>query len=179
MKQYRVSKHAEDRAVERLEYERHNAKSRLQQLMQTAVHVGTTKNKQGKNCEVRDHIKSRTRMILDGDLIVTVYAMSEPLTTSQTELLPEELKDAIKRKSNTIIKNKNRSLRALKIAVAEKNLEIAHLKVNLAKAKAPKTIDAINEKLSAEEVEYAALRSREEKLESDIKEISKFGALYA
>ncbi|MEK4789456.1 MULTISPECIES: hypothetical protein [Bacillus] len=178
MKQYRVSKHAEDRAVERLGYERRNAKSRLQQLMQTAANVGTTQNKQGKNCEVRDHIKSRTRIILDGDLIVTVYEMPEPLTTSQTKSLPEELKDAIKRKSNTIVKNKNRSLRALKIAIAEKNLDIAHLKVNLAKAKAPKTIDAINEKLSAEEAEYAALKSREEKLESDINAISKFGDLY-
>ncbi|WP_226568194.1 hypothetical protein [Bacillus stratosphericus] len=178
MKQYRVSKHAEDRAVKRLGYERSNAKNNLQQLMQTAVHVGTVQNKQGKSCEVRDHIKSRTRMILDGDLIVTVYAMPEPLTSNQTKALPEELKDAIKRKSNTIIKNKNRSLRALKIAIAEKNLEIAHLKVNLAKAKAPKTIDAINEKLSAGEVEYDALKLREEKLETDIKSISKFGDLY-
>lgn len=178
MKQYRVSKHAEDRAVERLGYERFNAKSRLQQLMQSAVYVGTQQNDRGQTCEVRDHIKSRTRMLLADDLIVTVYPMSEPLDAIPSESLPEELRDAIKRKSNTIVKNKNRSLRALKIAIAEKNLDIAHLKVNLAKAKAPKTIDAINEKLSAEEVEYAALKSREEKLESDIKAISKFGDLY-
>ncbi|MGL3988387.1 hypothetical protein [Bacillus paralicheniformis] len=159
MKQYEVTKHAIDRAVERLGVLRSVAPNHLVQLMQTAVYVGSNPDKRGGRQEVYDHHKSRVRFIVYKNKIVTVYKMPEPL-----DAIPDEMKTALRRKANAMIRRIKRETRALNVQLAEKNLEIAQLELNRAKARSNKVITSIDEKISVLKSEYREIAAKRSEL---------------
>lgn len=187
MKHYEVTRHAVDRAVERLGISRAQAGSHLRQLMQSAVYVGDQSNHEGRTAKVFDHIKNRTRMIVDGIRVVTVYKMHEGLAPidatpsgnpNPINGLPDELKALIKRKSGAIIVRHKRELRSLTIQLAEKNLEIAQLELNRAKARAHKIIAVIDAKIAVARSEYASINEKATAIKSEIESIEKGVAAY-
>lgn len=155
--------------------------------MQTAFYVGDLTNEYGKRVKAFDHIKSRTRLIVDGIRVVTVYKMADPLapvednptasTPSITDL-PDELKTVLKRKSDALIVRRNRELRTLTIQLAEKNLEIAQLELNRARARAHKIIAVIDAKIDVAKKEYAVINEKVNAIKSEIKSIEKGVAAY-
>ncbi|WP_432661337.1 hypothetical protein [Bacillus subtilis] len=187
MKHYEVTKHAVDRAVERLGISRPQAAGHLRQLMKTAFYVGDLTNEYGKRVKAFDHIKSRTRLIVDGIRVVTVYKMADPLApvedkptanTPPITDLPDELKTVLKRKSDALIVRRNRELRTLTIQLAEKNLEIAQLELNRARARAHKIIAVIDAKIDVVKKEYAVINEKVNAIKSEIKSIEKGVAAY-
>ncbi|WP_152600987.1 MULTISPECIES: hypothetical protein [Bacillus amyloliquefaciens group] len=134
-----------------------------------------------------DHIKNRTRMIVDGIRVVTVYKMHEGLAPidatpsgypNPINGLPDELKALIKRKSGAIIVRHKRELRSLTIQLAEKNLEIAQLELNRAKARAHKIIAVIDAKITVARSEYASINEKATTIKSEIESIEKGVAAY-
>ncbi|MED2979517.1 hypothetical protein P4284_22920 [Bacillus swezeyi] len=169
MKQYEVTKHAKERAVERLNVSRTVAENHLVQLMQTAVYVGSTSNKRGGTVSVYDHHKNRVRLIVDENRIVTVYPMAEPLNE-----LPDEMKTALRRKANAMIRRIKRETRSLNVQLAEKNLEIAQLELNRAKARSNKVIASIDAKISVLKSEYSELASKRSELSEKEKGVAAY-----
>ncbi|KYC77827.1 hypothetical protein B4090_3995 [Bacillus licheniformis] len=163
MKQYEVTKHAIDRTVERLGINREHAKGHLLNLMQTAYYVGQQSNANGRITKIFDHINSRTRLLVNDSAIVTVYPMADPLDATATEL-PDEMKTALRRKANAMIRRIKRETRALNVQLAEKNLEIAQLELNRAKARSNKVIASIDEKISVLKSEYSELAAKRSEL---------------
>ncbi|TXK24511.1 hypothetical protein [Bacillus amyloliquefaciens] len=187
MKHYEVTRHAVDRAVERLGISRPQAAGHIRNLMQTAFYVGDLSNEHGHRTKAFDHIKSRTRLIVDGIRVVTVYKMADPLApvednpTAGTPLiteLPDELKTVLKRKSDVLIVRHKRELRSLTIQLAEKNLEIAQLELNRAKARAHKIIAVIDAKIAVARSEYASINEKATAIKSEIESIEKGVAAY-
>ncbi|XVM19368.1 hypothetical protein P5643_22010 [Bacillus subtilis] len=182
MKHYEVTKHAVDRAVERLGISRPQAAGHIRQLMQTAFYVGDLNNEYGQRTKAFDHIKSRTRLIVDGIRVVTVYKMADPLApvedTPPITELPDELKAVLKRKSDALIVRRNRELRTLTIQLAEKNLEIAQLELNRARARAHKIIAVIDAKIDVAKKEYAVINEKVIAIKSEINSIEKGVAAY-
>ncbi|QHZ45860.1 hypothetical protein [Bacillus sp. NSP9.1] len=173
MKQYEATNHAIDRAVERLGIMRIHAKNHLRSLMQTAYYVGERPNGEGRIAKIFDHINSRTRLIVDGNRIVTVYKMAEPLDSISNEL-PDEMKAALRRKANAMIRRIKREVRALNVQIAEKNLEIAQLELNRAKARSNKVIASIDAKISVLKSEYSELASKRSELSEKEKGVAAY-----
>jgi hypothetical protein len=166
MKQYKVSQHAIDRAVERLGFPLEHAKNNLVSLMQTASYVGDAPGKQGVG-KVYDHYKSRTRMIISQDgTIITAYKMPTLLET-----LPAEIVGTIKRKIDGLIRKYNTEARAIERKRAEKNLEIAQLQLNRANARSPKVVAAIDVKIVAAKAEYRAISNEADAVNKKIAEV--------
>ncbi|MEX5835839.1 hypothetical protein D070_13475 [Bacillus velezensis] len=187
MKKYGVTKHAVDRAVERLGYDRGSAVGCINNLMQTAHYIGDANDHNGKTSRIFDHIKSRVRLVVIDNKVVTVYKMHEGLapidaTPSRNPNpingLPDELKTVIKRKSGAIIVRHKRELRILTIQLAEKNLEIAQLELNRAKARAHKIIAVIDAKIAVARSEYASINEKATVIKSEIESIEKGVAAY-
>ncbi|MEC1648218.1 hypothetical protein [Bacillus halotolerans] len=184
MKHYRVDPHAIKRADERLGIEKKQAANYLRQLMQTAYYIGDKSSQYGGlSGKVYDNVKARVRMIVvDDDLIKTAYKMKDPLGPIETEApiakLPDELKTVIKRKSDAIIVRHNRELRSLTIQLAEKNLEIAQLELNRARARAHKIIAVIDAKIDIAKKEHAVINEKVNAIKSEIKSIEKGVAAY-
>ncbi|MCP6682947.1 hypothetical protein [Bacillus nakamurai] len=181
MKKYGVTKHAVDRAVERLGYDRGSAVGCINNLMQTAHYIGDANDHNGKTSRIFDHIKSRVRLVVIDNKVVTVYKMHDglaPINSQPINGLPDELKAVIKRKSNALIVRHTRELRSLTIQLAEKNLEIAQLELNRAKARAHKIIAVIDAKLDVARSEYASINEKANAIKSEIESIEKGVAAY-
>ncbi|GIN10163.1 hypothetical protein J26TS2_00300 [Shouchella clausii] len=143
MKRYNVTNHAVDRAVERLGSKRSQAESYLNQLMQSAVYQGDTPNKNGGLTKVYDHHRTKTRLILDGDRIVTVYKVDGPLAPIEPQL-PTPLLAAVKREAAKLLRNHGRELRKLERELAEAELLLAQKRLNRLKTNNPRTKAAID-----------------------------------
>lgn len=166
MKDYRVTAHAIERAVERLGVAQQHARNHLRQLIQSAYYVGETVTAGNRKVRYFDHAKSRVRLVVGlDDSIVTVYRFPDEVSELKeaAPALPEAFADDIRqlvlRKVNAIKREHGRKKRALEIERAEVSLEIAQLELNHAKAKSPKTRATIKEQLSAlitkrERIEY-------------------------
>ncbi|MCY7751590.1 hypothetical protein MOB18_21250 [Bacillus inaquosorum] len=189
MKQYRVDPHAVKRAIERLGIAERHAANHLRQLMQTAYYVGDKTSRYGGiRGKVFDNVKARVRIIvIEDDLIKTVYKMADPLapiegnpivSTPPITDLPDELKAVLKRKSDALIVRRNRELRSLTIQLAEKNLELAQLELNRARARAHKIIAVIDAKIDIAKKEYATINEKVDAIKSEIKSIEKGVAAY-
>jgi hypothetical protein len=154
MKKYGVSKHAADRAVQRLGILPEHASNYLNQLMQTAYNVGEcgTNTKYGKGSEVYDHYKTKTRLIVSNDVIVTVYKFPEQEYVKQNPDIPsffmEDIRQVIKRKFAKAEREFKRKERQLTIEFAEYNLEMAQQSLSFAKAKSPKVKASLKENIS-------------------------------
>ncbi|MDQ0270775.1 hypothetical protein [Cytobacillus purgationiresistens] len=156
MRNYIVTKHAIERAYERLGISRKNAAHHLNQLMQTAFYQGETQD-QGSVRKIYDHHKSRTRIFVEDNHIITVYKFPEEAITPQPTLpYIDEISQLIKRKFAKSEREFKRKERTLSIELAEFNLELATLRLNFAKAKSPKVRTNLVEKIS--EVETKAGR---------------------
>lgn len=161
MKLYGVTTHAIDQAVERLQKPREFAQQYINQLMQTAVHQGTT-----STGRVFDHISSRTRLILDlkKDKIITVYSMDSEKPPkwydgdiSEVVANKPTLSNAIIEKARVVIQRElakakrqfTREYRLLTQQHAEINVEVAYLLLNHAKCKQPRTQALIQTRIDA------------------------------
>ncbi|NRG30747.1 hypothetical protein [Niallia circulans] len=163
MKKYSITKHAIERAVERLGRKEHEAVNYLTQIMQTAVYNGEITGKYGE-VSVFDHYKSRTRLIVRNGSILTVYSMDsgKPEAPIIPQVFTEEIRKVVRRKFAKAQREYKRTVRALQIELAEVNLIMAQLQLNLAKARSPKVIATIQAKLDE-------VKTRFSKLDSEIK----------
>lgn len=154
MKEYIVTKHAIQRAVERLGKSEQDAENYLRQIMQNAFYQGDQHNYNGELTQIYDHYNSKTRLLAIGNKIVTVYKFPE----SNGLRLPfeDEVAQVIKRKFAKSERDYKRKERALSIELAEFNLELAQHRLSFAKAKSPKVRASLTEKIM--EVETRASR---------------------
>lgn len=168
MKQYKVSQHAIDRAVERLGFPLEHAKGNLVSLMQVAVYQGDTQSRMGKPTKVYDHYKSRIRMVVSEDgTIVTCYRIPTLLDT-----LPSEIVGTIKRKIDGLLRSYNKEARAIERKRALKNLEIAQLQLNRANARSPKVVASIDVKIGEYKTELRGINIEAGELTKKIAEVS-------
>lgn len=156
MKEYIVTKHAIQRAVERLGKAEAHAAHHLIQLMQTAYYHGEMAGPDGFTRKYYDHLKTKTRIVVIGDKIITVYKFPEIEQTSNTFPFMDEVAQVIKRKFAKSERDFKRKERALSIELAEFNLELAQHRLSFAKAKSPKVRASLTEKIT--EVETMASR---------------------
>nr|WGD77732.1 hypothetical protein P5643_14035 [Bacillus subtilis] len=77
-----------------------------------------------------------------------------------------------------MIVRRNRELRTLTIQLAEKNLEIAQLELNRARARAHKIIAVIDAKIDVAKKEYAVINEKVIAIKSEINSIEKGVAAY-
>lgn len=144
MKPYRVTKHAVDQAVDRFEWERSNAESRIKQLMQTAVYQGDD----GKG-RVFDHYRTRTRFILarDNDTVVTVYSMDTVKPVVDSPTLSSAIVAAVKRELSKAGREFKRQQRAIQSEVAALHFELADAMAKQARVYHPPTVERIQRKI--------------------------------
>lgn len=153
MKEYIVTDHAKQRAVERLGKSEHNAAHHLKQLMQSAFYQGDSPRQDGSIAKVYDHYKSRTRLFVIDNVIITVYRFPDAAPAIP---FADEIAQVIKRKFAKSERDYKRMERALSIELAEFNLELAQHRLSFAKAKSPKVRVSLTEKIT--EVETKASR---------------------
>lgn len=159
MKQYRVTDHAIQRAVERLGLPKFNAANHLVQLMQTAYYNGDSTGR-----KVYDHYKSRTRLIVSYDNeIITVYKVPEILEPKQT-VFSADIVELVRRRYAQYTRQYRSNIYNLEVEKAELNLELAQLQLNLVKAKSPKVRDSI--KTSIDEL-VTMIGRKEEDIEAE------------
>lgn len=172
MKPYKVTKHAAERAVERLGQPTHNAENHLRLLMQSAVFqgvVGNPKSPSGKS-RIFDHYPSRTRLIVeyDADLVITVYSMDSikggAITTqtalaTQAGVLSDAIKATIKRELRKAHATFRRSYRQYNLRLADLNVEIAELFRNKVRCKHPGTQALIQAQIDVLEDEARAVKN--------------------
>lgn len=177
MKPYKVTQHAVNRAVERLGLPAEHAKSHLVQIMQSAYYQGDQENHAGNTTKVFDHHKTRTRLIVDNDKIVTVYKMPETSTLIPS-VFADEIKRLIKRQLTKAKREFTRNYRSLEINAAELNIEIAQLRLNHAKARSPKVKLSINAKLDELMTKYKRIESEIDKVTAQYEEIKNGAEAY-
>ncbi|WP_096436561.1 hypothetical protein [Alteribacter populi] len=158
MKEYHVTSHAIERAVERLGQTRSHARNHLVTLMQTAVYQGEQPNARGVMTKIYDHHRSRTRLVVDGTRIVTAYKMEGPL---DAESFPKEIRAAIQRKASALTRQYRKEIRSIETELAEVNLEIARLQLNRARARSPKVRAAIDVKLTRLRETYESIERKQ------------------
>jgi hypothetical protein len=161
VKKYTVTQHAIKRAVERLEITAEHAANHLLQLMQTAYYNGDTPNHHGKIANVYDHHKTRTRIIVEDNKIVTVYKVPELDAPKQTVFI-DDIKRLVARKFTKAKRQFTKQRRSLEIELAELNIEVARLRLNQAKARSPKVQSSIQTKVDE-------LMTQVSRIESEIK----------
>lgn len=139
-RQYSVTTHAIQRAVERLGIAEVYAANHLRQLMQTAQFIGYK-----LSGRVFDHYKSGTRLIVsDNDSIITVYKIPVEISLP----FEDEVMEFIRRKYKKNLRKLNAKRRGLQLQSAELNVELAQLKLNQLKARSPKVREIIAKKIA-------------------------------
>jgi exopolysaccharide biosynthesis predicted pyruvyltransferase EpsI len=165
VKPYNVTKHAIDRAVERLGVKAEYAANHIVQLMQSAYYQGDTQQSSGKTVKIFDHHKTRTRIVIgDSDTVISVYKFPE-IEVVKPAIFADEIKRLIKRQLTKAQREFTRTYRSLEINAAELNIEIAQLRLNHAKARSPKIQASIKAKLDELMTQYT-------QVEAEIKQAS-------
>lgn len=183
MKQYKITKHAIDRAIERLGCpSESDAVNRLNQLAQSAFYVGDIPHERGGRVRVCDHVKKRVRLIIShSDEIITVYPFDEvagavkansrtPLSDKVTSFVSKEL-----RKAETQFK---RLSRRAEIEMAELGMELAQLALNKAKAKSPKVKAAIADRIRDKNALLSEISERVEREADQFNKLKKGAEMY-
>ncbi|MEK5109879.1 hypothetical protein MHI57_24770 [Cytobacillus sp. FSL K6-0129] len=154
MKEYIVTKHAIQRAVERLGQTEQHAPHHLKQLMQTAFYQGETPGPNGFIRKFYDHFKTKTRLVVIGEKIITVYKFPEAVPIP----FADEVAQVIKRKFAKSERDFKRKERALSIEIAEFNVELAQHRLSYAKAKSPKVRESLSDKISELETKVGRIQ---------------------
>lgn len=157
MKSYEVTKHAIDRAVERLGRKVGHAKNDIIQRMQTARFQGET-----EHGRIFDHHESRSRFILakDTDVVITCYPLDElkdgtiirvtsSTKPSMSNVIIEKARAVIQREITKSQRKYTAEYRALSLEQAELSVEIAQANVKKVRCKAPHTQALIQERIDA------------------------------
>lgn len=172
MKQYKVTKHAVDRAVERLGWQRTGADHRIAQLMQSAYYQGEISHRDGKPRKVFDHHKSRVRMVIGDDgAIVTVYPMED--SASLLSFVPDDLAQAIRKKAATLSRKYTKELRQVERELALTNVKIAEKELAKLRVNNPKTKAFIDAKLTELTDMCDGLAARQSELTEQLRELAK------
>lgn len=173
MKPYPVTKHAIDRVVERLSIPRHQAESYLRQLMQTAEYQGVVHNVHGNATKIYDHHKSRVRICLVEEKIVTCYKMNEALATLSGDVsLPAELLTELKRKAGAFLRKYTRRNRELERAIIEAKIAVLENERKKLRVNNPATKAVIDVKISDIQTQLDAMKAEQRELASKIAEVS-------
>lgn len=153
MTTYQVTQHARIRAAERLGIAPEHASNHLNQLMQSAFYRCDRPNKDGRMAKVFDHMKNKTRLIVEGNVIVTVYKFpketnAESKTPTVPDIFAEDIRQVIQRRFAKSEREYKRKERVLSIEIAELNLELATHQLSHAKAKSPKVRAGLSDKIA-------------------------------
>lgn len=170
MKKYNVTRHAIERAYERLGIAKEQAAGYLNQLMQTAFYNGVTSSFKGDSHKVFDHHRTRTRIIVSEDgAIITVYKVPEGLTVD----IPSFLRPVIDREFRKVKREVIRNTRRHELAIAQLTVEMGERMTAKARARNPKTreliqrdIDDIQAKIEAKQ---ASITREQDRLENFVR----------
>ncbi len=174
VKRYNVTKHAAERAMQRLGCKTPAEASRyLNDLMQTAIMQGHTMD----DCYAYDHHKSRTRLIFDDSkqAVVTVYNMKEaiaPVAGVQPIALPAELLTELKRKAGAFLRKYMRRNRELERAIIEAKIAVLENERKKLRVNNPATKAVIDVKISDIQTQLDAMKAEQRELASKIAEVS-------
>lgn len=169
MKDIGVTRHAEQRAVERLGVEPVQARNHLKLLFQSAYYQGTTPSPRGMT-RIYDHHKSSTRLIVSagGSKIITVYKMPEGLSKPFAKDVDTEfLRPVLTRELRKIKRLHTRDVRSKEVLHAEALQEMAEMVLNRAKARNPNTRELIAERIAEKQQQMQALAEEIKRLNDD------------
>lgn len=183
MIEYKITKHAVERAIERLEVTaempRPSVTSHIKMLMQTAVLQGELPG--GKL--VYDHYRTRTRIVVakETNTVLTIYPMDTDKDGNPVERVPvitelhednivfKAAKDAARRELEKARRTFTRDSRSLQTKIAELGVEIAQSTLNKVKCLHPGTKTIIQRNIDEMQAEANALidklRSKADKYE--------------
>lgn len=135
---YKVSNHAESRAVSRLGIKKEHASAHLLMLMQTAYYQGQGSTPLGPS-RIYDHHNSRTRLIINtvGDTIITVYKMSNTADLAQYDI--SFLKPILEREHRKLKRQHTKAVREEELDKALLLRDYGEMAVNHAMARNPNT----------------------------------------
>lgn len=136
----KISKHAIDRAVERLNQPQHCAENHIRQLLSAAAFHGEGSNEYGK-VDVYLHRKTGVSIIVSqkDSTVVTLYCPDEQPKLSAVSITVDRLATAIKREFKRMQTEALRDIRKMKEEYAAMYVEIAQLKYNKIRCRAPHT----------------------------------------
>lgn len=142
----KISEHAINRAVERLNCAREHAEHHIRQLLSCAAFHGEGANPQGKT-EVYVHHKTRTSIVVSriNREVITVYGPEDSPVT--TKLTVGRLAYVMKRELRLLTTQLRREANRLIEQQAELNVRIAELALNKARCKAPHTRELIQTRI--------------------------------
>ncbi|MBS4195375.1 hypothetical protein [Lederbergia citri] len=176
MKMYRVTKHAIDRAVERLGVSAEYATNHLIQLMQTAYYNGSTPHPNGKRHKVFDHYKTRTRVIVsEDDSIITVYKLPEENALT----IPSFLRPVVEREFRRVRREVTRLTRRHEEAIGKLTVEMGERIWARARAKNPNTREMIQAEIDEIQAKINGHLAAIEREQMRIEDFEKVTGVYA
>jgi len=167
MKRYEVTKHAVNRAIERLGFTKNEAENRLNQLMQTAYYNGRTTG-YGTVANVYDNHNHRIRFIVsDANEIVTVYKFPEhteveaprPKLSEVPTFLSEKVAKVVQRELERFESNERKIERKNTLIIAELRIELAEIDYRLLRARSEAKIMSLKARKSAVEMRIDELNN--------------------
>lgn len=145
-----VTKHAIDRSIERLGFQRATADNNIRQLLAVAAFHGIGSSSKGPT-EIYLHRKTRTTIVISRkeNCVVTVYRADEEPTQSKATITIDRISAAIKRELSKMTTQLRREIRKLTEQQAQLNVNIAELNLNKVRCKAPHTQALIQTRIDA------------------------------
>lgn len=147
-----VTKHAIDRSVERLGFQRATADNNIRQLLAVATFHGIGSSSKGPT-EIYLHHKTKTTIVISrkDNCVVTVYRDNEELTQLKPKatITIDRISAAIKRELSRMTTQLRREIRKLTEQQAQLNISAAELTLNKIRCKAPHTQALIQTRIDA------------------------------
>lgn len=165
MRNYFATNHAVDNAVKSFGKKPQNARSWINQLMQTAYHQGTD-----ANGRIYDNKNQRIRMVLDlqDDVVITLYSMD---TEKPAKLYDVPFSDivaaTIKRELAKARRSFTKEFRKLAEQQALLQIEIGRLTLNKVRCKHPATQAIIQRNIDAVLMEFDVVGTKIAKESAD------------
>lgn len=141
------SQHAIERITERLNQPEFNAENYVRMLLASATYMGTTSNRHGI-CDNYSHHKSGVTIVVSqaDKRVVTVKSRIEQAPATTT-ISVSRISDAIKREFARMKTELSRQIRKHSEQLARLEIEVATLKLNKVRCKAPHTQELIQSRI--------------------------------
>ncbi|MFJ7665283.1 hypothetical protein ACIQXW_23275 [Lysinibacillus sp. NPDC097162] len=145
-----VTKHAIDRSIERLGFQRATADNNIRQLLAVATFHGIGSSSKCPT-EIYLHHKTKTTIVISrkDNCVVTVYRDIEEPSQSKATITIDRISTAIKRELSRMTTQLRREIRKLTEQQAQLNVSIAELTLKKIRCKAPHTQALIQTRIDA------------------------------